>query len=245
MRSIKLFLLLMTAIVVSGCGGGGSSDNGSNPDDPESTEISVKYSSFGINGGYSYLTLTTSENTPWVASCPSTWLTLNHYKGKGSDTISVHVAKNTIPGLRRGNITILGKTVQITQLAGNASHYGTFKDASFIVPDTMNEISPGYWKDRSTLELQITSGKGFQDLNAIETGYAKQDAALYKVRRRTLINGVDAFVVETVPDQNHLCYGNIWINYGTDWYIFSTQSQTAQITVPEVLYVLETSIQFP
>lgn len=228
--------LLLALVAVLACGCGGSSDDSSD------STLTTTTSSFDATGGTTSLALNLPDGTAWTADSPGTWLTLGSYSGTGSTTIPVQVDQNTIAAERWAKVSIAGGSVRLTQSSGNGGTRATFQTASFELPDTMTASGTGAWQYDSgstLLELQASSQSGHLNLNAIESGYATHDAAYYKLRRRTLIDGHDAYVVDTVPDQDGISRGSIWINHGTDWYIFSTRTKNA-----DLIYVLTTSLQF-
>lgn len=231
-----LFTILLAALTVAFLNGCGSSSDSPN------APLSAAQTSFNASGGQTALSVHVGNKTAWTIHSPATWLTVSSYAGTGTTTLQLTVAENVTPGDRSAEVLLGQQGVRITQSGGNNTVPAVFEKASFRLPSAMTCIAPGQWSSETATtlcELKVASAPGFVDLNSIETGNSGANAAYYKVRKRTFINGTDAYLFETVPDQNGISWGKIWLNHGANWYAFATRTHNA-----DLLYVLTTTLQF-
>jgi len=82
------------------------------------TTLSVPKTTFSFTDSVKTATVFLSTNVPWTASSSASWLTLNMYKGTGSDSITITAQANTSSSLRTATITI---TLTDTTLVKEAS----------------------------------------------------------------------------------------------------------------------------
>ncbi|MGL1958457.1 MAG: cellulase family glycosylhydrolase [Colwellia sp.] len=119
-KTIKIWLVLLSTILIVSCGGGGGSDGGGTTPTPTPT-LSVSPANISVEETVSTesITITTSES--WSATNNADWISLSTSSGSGNSTLTLTIAENSSGASRSSTVSItagtLNKTVTVNQSA--------------------------------------------------------------------------------------------------------------------------------
>jgi sugar lactone lactonase YvrE len=101
-----------------------------------SVSLSPNTALAGTGAGSGKATLTAPATVTWTAVSNSPWLTVTPASGTGSATLNYQYTGNTAPVSRAGTITVLGRTLGISQ-AGTAELFTTWGTAAYGIVTTI------------------------------------------------------------------------------------------------------------
>ena len=84
--------------------------------------VSPSQASYPQGGGSANASVTLPNGCDWTASSSAAWLTITAGSGSGTGTVTYAVAANPTPSTRQASLTVLGKTVTVSQAGLSCSY---------------------------------------------------------------------------------------------------------------------------